>query len=471
MTAPLPRAPLPRATHNLSTAELRAIDAAHHWHPFSDMGSLNAQGSRIIRRAAGVWLEDSDNNRILDGMSGLWCVNVGYGREEIVEAVAAQMRELPFYNTFFKTTHVPAIELGRLLADVTPAGFNRFFFTGSGSESNDTIIRLVRTYWAAKGWPERTIFISRRNGYHGSTMGGASLGGMGPMHAQGGLPIPGIVHIDQPYWWGEGGEMSREDFGLAAARKLEEAIDRIGPEKIAAFIAEPVQGAGGVIIPPATYWPEVQRILDARGILFISDEVICGFGRLGQWFGHQHFGTRPAIMTLAKGLSSGYLPIGAVAVSDEIAETLYAMGDDFNHGYTYSGHPASCAAAIANLEIIRREGLVERVARDIGPYLQAKWRALAEHPLVGEADMVGLMGGLELTPDKASRRPFPKVGQVGLICRDISFRNNLVMRATRDRMILAPPLVITHAEVDELIRRATATLDETWRVLKAEGLV
>jgi putrescine aminotransferase len=464
-------APLPRATHNLSTQELRAIDAAHHMHPFSDMGSLNAQGSRVITRASGVWLTDSDGNRILDGMSGLWCMNVGYGRDEIADVVAAQMRELPFYNTFFKTTHVPAIELARLLAEVTPAGFNRAFFTSSGSESNDTIIRLVRTYHAARGEPDRQVFIARKNGYHGSTMGGASLGGMGPMHAQGGLPIPGIVHIGQPYWWGEGGDLSRDQFGIAAARLLEAQIDRIGAEKIAAFIAEPVQGAGGVIVPPATYWPEVQRILTERGILFVSDEVICGFGRLGRWFGHEHYGTKPDILTLAKGLSSGYLPIGAVMLSDRIADALYAMGDDFNHGYTYSGHPAACAAAIANLGIIRREGLVERVANDIGPYLQQKWKALAAHPLVGEADMVGLMGGLELTPDKVSRQPFPKVGQIGLICRDISFRNNLVMRATRDRMILAPPLTISHAEVDDLIRRATATLDETYDTVKAMGLL
>jgi putrescine---pyruvate transaminase len=404
MTAPV--AP-PRATHNLSTAELRAIDAAHHFHPFSDMGSLNAQGSRVIRRASGVWLEDSEGNRILDGMSGLWCVNVGYGRDEIADAVASQMRELPFYNTFFKTTHVPAIELSRLLADVTPARFSRAFFTSSGSESNDTIIRLVRTYWAARGEPTRQVFISRRNSYHGSTMGGASLGGMGPMHEQGGLPIPGIVHIGQPYWWGEGGDMSRDEFGLHAARLLEAEIDRIGPQNVAAFIAEPIQGAGGVIIPPATYWPEVRRILKERDILFVSDEVICGFGRLGHWFGHEHFGTKPDILTLAKGLSSGYLPIGAVMISDAIADVLYAMGDDFNHGYTYSGHPACCAAAIANLGIIRREGLVERVRDDIGPYLQAKWNAFADHPLVGEAGMIGLMGGLELTPDKAVRQGRP----------------------------------------------------------------
>ncbi|WP_029349305.1 aspartate aminotransferase family protein [Bosea sp. 117] len=455
-----------------STAELRALDAAHHLHPFSDTKSLNAEGARVIVKAEGVWLTDSEGNRILDGMSGLWCVNVGYGRQEIVEAVRAQMSELPYYNTFFKTTHKPAIELATRLAELTPPQFSRVFFTGSGSESNDTVIRLVRRYFDIKEQPHKKIIISRRNAYHGSTVGAASLGGMAPMHAQGDLPIPGIVHIAQPYFWGEArqGE-TPEEFGLRTAKALESTIDALGEDRIAAFIAEPIQGAGGVIIPPATYWPEIARICRERDILFISDEVICGFGRTGKWFGCETFGTQPDILVMAKGITSGYMPLGGVMVADRVADVLIEHGGDFNHGYTYSGHPAACAAALANLDIMQSEGLVERVANDAGPYLAARWRALAEHPLVGEAPMMGLVGALELTPDKAGRTRFPDVGQVGTLARDFSFKNGLVMRAVRDRLIIAPPLTISHGEIDELVARARKTLDDTWGELSRRGWV
>ncbi len=452
------------------TAHYRALDAAHHLHPFSDTRSLNEEGTRVIVGGKGVWLTDSDGNRILDGMAGLWCVNIGHGRPEIAEAVQRQMQELSYYNTFFKTTHPPAVELATLLAEVSPPQFNRVFFTGSGSESNDTVLRLVRTYWATLGKPEKQVVIARRNAYHGSTVAGASLGGMKPMHAQGGLPIPGIHHIAQPYWFDEGGEMSPAEFGLWAARELERAIDEIGEGKVAAFIAEPVQGAGGVIIPPETYWPEIQRICDEREILFVSDEVICGFGRLGRWFGSEYYGTRPDLMPIAKGLSSGYLPIGGLMVADRVAEVLMETGD-FNHGFTYSAHPVACAAAIANLRIIRDEKLVERVAEDIGPYLRERWLQLGDHPLVGEARMVGLVGALELVPAKPSRRRFPGDGKIGTLCRDFSFKNGLVMRAVRDSMIISPPLVISHEEADQLVRLARKTLDDTHAELKRQGLM
>ncbi|MBH0238268.1 aspartate aminotransferase family protein [Methylobrevis albus] len=452
------------------TGPLRALDAAHHLHPFSDMKALNAEGSRIIVRAKGCFLEDSDGNRILDGMAGLWCVNIGHGRPEIAEAVQAQMAELAYYNTFFKTTHPPAIRLAELLAELSPPQFKHVFFTGSGSESNDTVLRLVRTYWAKLGKPDKKVIIARRNAYHGSTVAGASLGGMGPMHAQGGLPIPGIHHIAQPYWFDEGGELSPEEFGLVAARELEVAIEQLGEGNVAAFIAEPIQGAGGVIIPPSTYWPEVARICKEREILLVADEVICGFGRTGRWFGSEFVGIEPDLMPVAKGLSSGYLPIGGVLVGEKVASLMVA-GEfgDFNHGYTYSGHPVACAAAIANLRIIRDEGLVERVANDIGPYLQKKWLALGDHPLVGEARMVGLIGALELVPAKPERRRFPDPGKVGTICRDFSFANGLVMRAVKDTMIISPPLVLNHEEADELVRLTEKTLDDTYAALKADG--
>jgi putrescine aminotransferase len=447
---------------------LRARDARHHLHPFTDMAALNAEGTRIITRAQGVWLHDVEGRDFLDAFSGLWNVAIGYGRREIADAVYAQMLDLPYYNNFFKSTTIPAIELAELLAELAP-GFSRTFFTNSGSEGNDTIIRMVRHYWMLRGKPDKTHFIARRNGYHGSTIGGASLGGMAPMHKQGGLPIPGIVHVPQPWWWGEGGDMSPAEFGLWAARQVGEAIDRLGAENVGAFIGEPVQGAGGVIVPPDTYWPEVQKICRERDVLIVSDEVICGFGRLGTWFGCQHFGVTPDLMTIAKGLTSGYLPMGGVMVADEVADVLSA-GGDFNHGYTTSGHPACAAAAIANLGIMRRENLVPRVHDVIGPYLAARWMALADHPLVGEARMVGLIGALELTPDKAARGRFPKPGEVGTYCRDAAYREGLILRATGDCMLIAPPFVITEAEADMLVERTRRALDATWEEVK-KGLL
>ncbi len=456
-------------TTDRSTADWQALDRQHYLHPFTDYKQLHAKGSRVIVRAEGVYLYDSDGHQILDGMSGLWCVNLGYGRKELAEAAYRQMLELPYYNSFFQTAHPPAIELARQLVELTPPQFNRVFFTGSGSEGNDTVVRMVRRYWDLLGQGERRVIISRENAYHGSTMAGASLGGMGFMHAQGGLPIPGIVHIRQPYWFGEGGDLSPEEFGLIAAHALEQRIQELGPGKVAAFIAEPIQGAGGVIIPPDTYWPEIQRICDQYDILLVADEVICGFGRTGEWFGSDYYGIRPHLMTIAKGLSSGYLPIGGVMVSDRVADVLIDKGGEFAHGFTYSGHPAACAVASVNLNLLQAEGLVPRVREDVGPYLATKWRELGEHPLVGEARCVGLVGALELVPGKPARDFFEKRGEVGMICRDFCFANDLIMRAVRDTMIVAPPLVITRGQIDELAEKIRLCLDLTLERCRTDG--
>jgi putrescine aminotransferase len=453
-----------------TTAEWQALDAAHYLHPFTDNKSLAARGTRVITHAEGVYLHDSEGHRILDGMSGLWCVALGYGRRELAEAAYRQMQELPYYNSFFQCANPPAIELADRLARLSPPQFQHAFFTGSGSESNDTMVRMVRRYWELRGQPERQVIISRWNGYHGSTMAGASLGGMKAMHSQGGLPIPGIVHIGQPYWFECGGDLDPDEFGLKAARELEQKILEIGPDKVAAFIGEPVQGAGGVIIPPRTYWPEVQRIVDRYGILFASDEVICGFGRTGEWFGCEHFGTRPDFMTLAKAITSGYQPLGALMVADRVAQVLVGEGGEFFHGFTYSGHPVAAAVANANLEILERERIVERVRTEIAPYWAARWRELADHPLVGEARTLGLFGALELVPRKPSRAFFPERGTVGTRCRDLSVKNGLVMRAVWDTMIAAPPLVITPAEIDELVSKAVQTLDQLHQELRRDGL-
>lgn len=456
---------MPAITNHLPTSELQALDAAHHMHPFTAGGELAAKGARIITRANGVFLHDSEGNEILDGMAGLWCVNIGYGRTELADVAARQMRELPYYNTFFQTTHVPAIALAQKIAELAPGDLNHVFFAGSGSEANDTNLRMVRTYWAIKGKPEKQIVISRKNAYHGSSVGSGSLGGMTAMHEQGGLPIPGIVHINQPNWWSEGGDATPEDFGLARAQELEAAILEHGEDKIAAFIAEPIQGAGGVIIPPDTYWPEIQRICDKYELLLIADEVICGFGRTGRWFGSQTLGIRPHIMTIAKGLSSGYQPIGGSIVCDEVAETIGS--GEFNHGYTYSGHPVAAAVALENLRILEEENVLDHV-RDVAmPALHEMWHGLADHPLVGETTITGMMGSLALTPHKDSRAKFAMdAGTAGFMCRERCFANNLVMRHVYDRMVISPPLVITPDEIAEMGRRARTALDECYAQLK-----
>ncbi len=459
-----------KITNHLPTAELQALDAAHHMHPFTANGELAKKGVRVMTRAEGVWLTDSEGHRILDGMAGLWCVNIGYGRKELGEVAKRQIEELSYYNTFFQTTHVPAIALAAKIAELAPGDLNHVFFAGSGSEANDTNIRLVRRYWDIKGHPEKRVIISRKNGYHGSTMGGGSLGGMTYIHAHGGK-IDGIEHIGQPHWYAEGGDMTPEEFGLMRARELEEKILELGVDKVAAFIGEPVQGAGGVIIPPSTYWPEIQRIVDKYGILLIADEVITGFGRTGNWFGSETFGIRPHIMTIAKGLSSGYQPIGGSIVCDEVAQTIGGAGD-FNHGYTYSGHPVAAAVALENLRILQEEKIIEHVRDVANPYLAAKWQGLTEHPLVGEAKLVGLMGSIALTPDKATRAKFAtEAGKVGYRCRERCFANDLIMRHVGDRMIISPPLVITPREIDILIERAWKSLDECYAGLKADSML
>ena len=455
----------------LATPQLQALDSAHYLHPFTDFKALAAKGSRVITHAEGVYLYDSEGKQLLDGMSGLWCVALGYGREDLVEAATRQMRKLPYYNSFFQTSNPPAIELARLLVELTPPQFNKVFFTGSGSEANDTMVRMVRRYWELRGEPQRQVIISRWNGYHGSTMAGASLGGMKAMHSQGGLPIPGIVHIEQPYWFECGAELDPAAFGLKAARALEAKILELGPGNVAAFIGEPVQGAGGVIIPPETYWPEVQRIIDRYGILFVSDEVICGFGRTGRWFGCEHYGTRPDFLTLAKAITSGYLPLGALMVSDRVAEVLVDKGGEFFHGFTYYGHPTTCAVAIANLTAMRAERVIEHVREDLAPYWQSRWRTLAEHPLVGEARSLGLFGAIELVPRKPSRQFFPERGSVGLRCRDLCMQNGLVMRAVWDTMIVAPPLVISRPQIDELLAKVVRSLDQLHQALSRDGLI
>jgi putrescine---pyruvate transaminase len=468
MNAVLKNLPNP-LTAARTTEQWQAADAAHYMHPFTDFKSLASKGSRVIVKADNIYLWDSDGHKILDAMSGLWCVNVGYGQTALVDAAAAQMRELPFYNSFFQTATPPAIELAELLSQVTPPQFKHVFFSGSGSEGNDTVVRMVRRYWDLQGQPDRSVIISRKNAYHGSTMAGASLGGMSYMHAQGGLPIPGITHIEQPFWFAHGQGMTRDEFGIKAAGWLEAKILELGANKVAAFIGEPIQGAGGVIIPPATYWPEIQRICDKYGVLVVADEVICGFGRTGNWWGCETLGFKPDLMTFAKGVTSGYIPLGGVMVGDRIADVMIEQGGEFNHGYTYSGHPVACAVAVANIRLIQREHMVENVRDDLGPYLAQHFERLSQHALIGETQSVGLMGALQIVKNKETNALFESSLEVGMLCRSHCFANGLIMRAVGDRMIIAPPLVITRAQIDDMVGLITLCLDNTLRDAKQRG--
>ena len=451
-----------------STARLRELDIAHHLPAQQNYRLMQTLGgSRIITHAEGCYIHDGDGNRILDGMAGLWCVNVGYGRKELAEVAYEQMQELPFYNTFFKTVTPPTVKLAAKIAELTGGKLQHVFFNTSGSEANDTVLRMVRHYWTLKGEPQRKVFISRWNAYHGSTVAGVSLGGMTFMHAQGDLPIPGVEHVRQPYWFGEGFGEDPVQFGKDCARAIEERILEVGPENVAAFIGEPLQGAGGVILPPPGYWQEVEAICRKYGILLVADEVISGFGRTGEWFAHQTYGFTPDLVSMAKGLSSGYQPISAVAVSSDIVEVL-KTGGDFVHGFTYSGHPVAAAVALRNIEIIEREGLVARTRDDTGPYLAKALVTLNDRPLVGEVRSVGLIGAVEIVSEKGTNHRWGGAeGTAGPLVRDHCIANGLMVRGIRDTIVMCPPLTISHAEIDELVGIIRKSLDEALPLLQA----
>jgi len=445
---------------NALTKSLREIDRSHHLHPFTDLSAYSKTGGKIISKAEHIYIYDSEGTKLLDGMSGLWCCNLGYTQPAIAEAVHNQLQELPYYNNFFNCSNQPSLEMAKALVEVTPAQFNHVFFTNSGSEANDTNIRIVHRYFDLKGQPEKKHIISRNNAYHGSTIAAASLGGMDYMHKQF-IGLDYVHYINEPNWFVEGGDLDKDTFGLQVARELEAKIDEIGEGKVAAFIAEPVQGAGGVIIPPDTYWPEIQRICDERDILLIADEVICGFGRTGEWFASETFGIKPDLMTFAKAVTNGFMPLGGVMVGDKVADVLISGGGEFNHGLTYSGHPAACAAGLATLDILKNSNIIESSKSIVGPHLQRRLAALSDHPVVGEVRGRGMFAAVELVKDKTTRERLAPDSAAAVVCREAAIAGGLMVRATGDAMIMAPPLICSIEEIDTLVDTFTAALDTT----------
>ena len=457
------------ADNHPSTAEIQKLDNAHHLHPFTVHHELREQNPRVISKAKGVYLWDNDGNRIIDGMAGLWCTQIGYGVEELAEVAGRAMNNLSYYNTFFQTTTPAVAELGALVASKLPDGFNQLFFANSGSEANDSAIKLIKYYWNLKGQPQKKAIISRDRSYHGTTMGAASLTGLPFMHDIFDLPLEGIHHIGPTphfYEYGEDGE-SEEEFAARCAQALEDKILELGPENVAAFIGEPVMGAGGLMLPPTGYWQKIEAICRKYDVLLWSDEVICGFGRTGSWFGCQTYGYTPDIITMAKGMSSGYVPISAVALSDEIAQTISDADTEMAHGFTYSGHPMCCSVSIRNIQLMDEWDLVGERGKQTAAHFQACLASLEDHPLVGHTRGIGMLGAIELVADKGTQARFEPDGHAGMTCRGHCFDTGVVMRAVGDIMFLSPPLVMTPDEIDEMFRLIRTSLDLTAQSLSA----
>jgi 4-aminobutyrate--pyruvate transaminase len=444
-------------------------------HPYTNLAALRDTGPLVIERGKGVFVYDSEGKAYLDGMAGLWCVSLGYGNEELVEAATAQMRKLAFGHLFSAKSHDPAIELAEKLKEIAPVPISKVFFCSSGSEANDTQVKLVWYMNNALGRPNKKKIVSRIMGYHGVTVASASLTGLPNNHIDFDLPIRNIVHTSCPhhYRFAHDGE-SEEDFATRLAAELEELILKEGPDTVAAFIAEPVMGAGGVIVPPRTYFPKIMAVCAKYDVYMISDEVICAFGRLGKMFGSQALGFKPHGLSIAKAVSSAYVPIAGVMVPEAMYQALLAESRKigiFAHGFTYSGHPVAAAVAVKTLEIYERDRVIEAAAAK-APQFQARLAALGNHPLVGEARGLGLVGALELVADKRSKRPFDPTQMVAARCTRFAEEQGLIVRfVINDTLTLSPPLVITPQEIDELFDRLGRALDRTLDWAKHEQLL
>ncbi|MEJ2015878.1 MAG: aspartate aminotransferase family protein [Limibacillus sp.] len=448
-------------------------DIAHVLHPYTNWVKHEKDGPLVIEEGKGVFVTDSEGKHYIEGMAGLWCASLGFGEERLVQAAADQMRKLPFYHSFAHKSHGPAIDLAERLTAMAPEGLEHVFFANSGSEANDTVVKFVWFYNNALGRPEKKKIISRIKAYHGVTVASASMTGLPNNHRDFDLPIANILHTDCPhhYRFAEPGE-SEEDFATRCAESLERMILAEGPETVAAFIGEPVMGAGGVIVPPATYWEKIQKVCRKYDVLVAADEVICGFGRTGKMFGCETYGIQPDIMTVAKQLSSSYLPISAVLISDAVykatAENSNKIGV-FGHGFTYSGHPVAAAVALETLKIYEERDILSHVAK-VAPRLQEGLRRFEDHPLVGEVRGVGLVAAVELVADKATKAPFDPPGKVGAAFDKLVRDHGLILRNMVDAIAVCPPLIITEAEVDLLLERFGAALDDTLAWMRQEGM-
>ena len=446
----------------LETTEWQALDDRFYLHPFTDHRALRVQGARIVERAEGVYIWDTDGRKVLDGLAGLGCVSLGYGRRDISSVAAAAMDRLSFAHSFFKSTNKEAIELAAKLTEIAPPNFEHVFLSTSGSEANETAIRMIRTFWSFRGKPDKRVLIGRDHAYHGSTAATQSLGTFPEdLGASWGVPLPGYDHIGCPDYYELGGTCSESVFGLIAAGWLEKKILEIGEDKVAAFFAEPMQGAGGAIVPPENYWREIDRICKKYDVLLVADEVLTGIGRTGHMWASVGYGAMPDIITTAKGLTSAYAPLSATIASNRIGEALVASEGPWLHGFTYSGHPMCCAVALKVLGIIESEGLVQRVHDDIGPYFERAITSLLDHPLVGDARARGLFAGIKLVENKDLKQPFDAGKGVGIWCMDWAINNGVALRAIGDTILLAPSLVITHDEIDELVALARKAFDAT----------
>ncbi len=444
----------------LTPEALQEIDARFHLHPFTNHDELHAQGTHILERGDGVFLHDAKGRKLLDGLAGLWCVNVGYNCTEIVDAVTAQMKQLPYYPSFFNSTTEPAVRLAEKLASLAPARLNHTIFSNSGSEANESALKLIRAYQKLRGKAAKTKILSREFAYHGVTLATTSMTGLPGCYLPFDLPLPGFVQVPGPNAYAANREADPAAYGKWCIEETERIILREDPATIAAIFAEPIQGAGGVIVPPDGYLKALRDLARKHDILFVADEVITGFGRLGGWFASELWDLDPDFMVLAKGLTSGYLPLGATMVCDEIAEVLL-HGGYLAHGFTYSGHSTTCAAGLANLHVIERDHLVERVREDVGPYLQEKLRAFSGHPAVGEVRGFGLIGAIELLPrdGKAALTPTTALGIRGA---KLAREEGVIVRGIRDLLAVSPPLIITRAEIDQLIGGVERAIARLW---------
>ncbi|MEM9676692.1 MAG: aminotransferase [Pseudomonadota bacterium] len=454
----------------LTNVQTRDLDAVLH--PYSPLHKLRTMGPTIMSHGKGVFVYDTQGNEYIEGMAGLWCTGLGFGDEEMIEAADAQMRALPYYHQFSGRGTEPAIELAEKLKEIAPVPISKVFYTSSGSEANDTQIKLAWYYNNALGRPKKKKIISRIKAYHGVTMMAASLTGLPYNHMDFDLPFDGILHTECPHHYRFGQDETEEEFVARLARSLQEMIDREGGDTIAAMIAEPVMGAGGVIVPPSGYFEAIQPILKEHDILLIADEVINGFGRTGEWWGSQSHGMVPDTISAAKQMTSAYAPLGAVMIPEFMMEALEAQSAKigvFGHGYTYGGHPLGCALGVKAIEIYQKRNIVDRV-RSLTPLFEKRLAALADHPLVGEVRNSGLMGGVELVADKITRRSFNAKTGVGAQCAVFCQERGAILRAIGDTIALCPPMIIAEDELNALFDRLGKALDDTLVWVEREEL-